>query len=218
MKTKFLFLSTLFLFCFSFSVKAQNDYYFCASAGKYYLPLASLNEQLKGMGTTSGFGNANGFGVDWGYKTIYNSSSSFSGDVTGILTYNYLMPQKISSAGDSVKFQLNGYNMQLDWASFQWFGNDNITFTGGLAWAFGRLKVTENSAKGTTTYLNKYIGPEFRLEFNVRLADFFYVGLRYAYRDDITKTGWKKSGVDNPDLTGTRMSGTMIGAFIGFGN
>ena len=216
MKTKIFFPVLITLLSFSFSLRAQNTYYLAFAGAKYYLPVASLNSQLKTMGTSTGFADAKALGVDAGYKTDGSSSSGFSGKITGLLSFHYLQKQNISSPGDSLKFTLGGYNMQFDWASFEWLGSDNFTLTGGLAWAFGRLKVTENTAQGTTTFFNKYVGPEFRLEMNIRLGGFFYAGVRYAYRYDFSKTGWTRSGINNADLTGTRLSGTMIGFFVGF--
>ncbi len=212
MRTKSFFFILSFLVCFS--ANAQDaDSYIVASGGYYFLPIASLNSQLSTMGIKKGFGNATGLGLDYGYQADEDET------INGFFSYHYLLPQNISTPDNSLKFRLNGYNAQFDLGSYDWVATDNITLTGGIAWSFGRLKATENSPQGTTTFTNKYIAPEYRLEFNVRLGGFFYAGIRYAYRDDISKTGWKRSGVESvPDLTGTRLSGTMLGAFIGFGN
>jgi hypothetical protein len=135
-----------------------------------------------------------------------------------LLSFHYLIPQHFSNANDSLKVSFNGYNSQFDLLGADVVKSEKITVTGGLGWAFGRIKVTEESAPGKSTFLNKYFAPEGRFECNVRLWEHFYIGLRYAYRADITKTRWTKSGVNTVDLPATNMSGTMLGAFIGYGN
>ena len=107
-----------------------------------------------------------------------------------MLSFNYLLPQEVTSSNDSVKFKLNGYNFQFDLVSFDFLQSDNIVLTGGLAWAFGRLKMTETLGSNVTTFTNPYFDPQLRLEFHVRLGDHFYIGLRGAYRYDWGKTAW----------------------------
>jgi hypothetical protein len=217
------------LLLFSFSANAQKSdtsktytYYFAAAGGYYFLPIASLNSQLNAIGIKPGFKNSAAIGFDYGYKSDKGKKAT----VTALFSFHYLPTQYINTVTDSIKFRLNGFNMQLDWLSFNWIKSDNLTLTGGLAWVYGRLRVKQDS-RITTISTNAYTGPEFRLEFNVRFLGHFYAGVRYAYRDDISKTGWKRtyenyllgngSYVTGIFLGGTRLSGTMIGAFIGFG-
>ena len=200
----------------SSSSDTYNQHSYWGAAGAYYfLPLASLNSQLSSYGFTSGFTAAKGVGIDRGGEA---SSDKLKLPVVIYLSYHYLLPQEISSHNDSLKMKLNGYNFQFDFMGFNFLNSEQFSFTAGLAWAFGRLKATENSPTGTTTYLDKYFGPQLRTEFNVMLGNHFYIGARASYRADVTKTGWSRSGVTtNPDLVGTRLSGMMAGAFIGFG-
>src|ERR1041385_7986677 len=128
MKTKIFIPAFIILFSFSFSLRAQNTYYLAFAGAKYYLPIASLNAQLKEMGVSTGFTDANAFGIDAGYKTDASGSNGFSGKVTGLLSFHYLQKQNISSPGDSLKFNLAGYNMQFDWASFEWLGSEHYSY------------------------------------------------------------------------------------------
>lgn len=184
-------------------------------AGAYYfLPLASVNAQLSSWGFKSGFTNAIGVGIDRGGEA---RSNRFKLPFVTYVSYHYLLPQEISTSGDSSKMKLNGYNFQFDFLGANYLNSEKVSLTAGIAWAFGRLKATENTSQGTTTFINGYFAPQLRAEFNVRIGDHFYLGARASYRYDVTKTGWKKSGVNNPDLVPTNMSGTMVGAFVGYG-
>ena len=188
--------------------------YLAAGMGYYFLPIASLNAQLSDMGIKTGFANAIGLGLDYGTKT---TTAKLERGLTSLFSYHYLLPQDVSTSDQALKFSLNGYNAQFDLVSGSWLNSDKLTLMGGLGWAFGRLKVTEESSTGETVFLNKYFAPEFRMEFNVRLLNHLYVGIRYAYRKDWTTSGWSRSGAYAPMLGGTNMSGSMAGAFIGYG-
>ncbi len=192
----------------------KHAYWAAAGAGYYFLPLAPVNAQLGAMGIKTGFTNAIGLGIERGYSVV---TSKLSHAITGMMSFHYLLPQHISSSGDSLKASLNGYNAQFDLIGANFLKSETMTLTGGLGWAFGRLKLVENALSAKTTYLNKYFAPELRLEFNVRLAEHFFIGLRYAYRYDITRWRWTKSGSNTMDLPSTDMSGTTVGAFIGYG-
>ena len=134
------------------------------------------------------------------------------------LGYHYLLPQEITTGGDSLKMKLNGYNFQFDFLGWNYLNNDGMNFSLGLGWAFGRLKATENSSAGTTTFKNTYFAPELRMEYNVLLGEHFYIGARAAYRFDLTNTSWSREGVTStPNLPSTQMHGAMVGAFVGFG-
>ena len=216
-----------FAFLFSVSLFAQEKvedktptatethYYFAAGFGYYFLPMASVKARYTSVGVNMPDGTMMmGFGVDRGYSTL---TSKLTHSVTGLFSFHYLLPERFSDAKDSIKVAFNGYNAQFDLLGANFVKSQIITLTGGLGWAFGRIKVTEETAAGKSTFLNKYFAPEGRFEFNVRLAEHFYIGLRYAYRADITKTRWTRSGSNTQDLPTTNMSGTMIGAFIGYG-
>jgi hypothetical protein len=193
----------------------ESHQYTAGGFGYYFLPLASVKARYTSAGVDMPDGTSMiGVGLDYGYNSI---SSKLDHGVTGLLSFHYLLPQHFSSPGDTVKVAFNGYNAQFDLLGANFLKSQKVTLTGGLAWAFGRIKVTEETALGKSTFLNNYFAPEGRLEFNVRLADHFYIGARYAYRADITKTRWTRSGVNTPDLPTTNMSGTMVGAFIGYG-
>ncbi|MCX6310099.1 MAG: hypothetical protein NT084_00480 [Bacteroidetes bacterium] len=192
----------------------ETHAYFAAGCSYYFLPLASVNAQLESMGLKKGFTSAIGLGLDRGYASV---TSKLTHAVTGLMSFHYLLPQESGSAGDSIKATLNGYNAQFDLLGANFLKSQTVTFTGGLGWAFGRLKLTENKNGAKTTFLDKYFAPELRVEFNVRLADHFFIGLRYAYRYDVTKKSWSVSGANPTNLAATDMSGTMIGAFIGYG-
>jgi hypothetical protein len=224
MKTKFL----LCIATLSFSVGAraydgkpvpkvdtENSHNYWGAAGAYYmLNMTNLNSQLKTWGFNTGFGNAMAVGIDRGGEA---TSDEFKFPFVTYLSYHYLLPQEISSVGDSLKMKLNGYNCQFDFLALNYLNSETASFTAGIAWAFGRLKATENVPGGTTTFINSYFAPQIRTELNFRLGDHFYVGARASYRFDVTKTAWTKSGINSPDLAPTSLSGAMFGAFIGFG-
>ncbi|CAN5300828.1 hypothetical protein BH09BAC5_BH09BAC5_00590 [soil metagenome] len=196
-------------------IAQETHSYFGAGVGYYFLPMANVNAHFADLGVSiANTTQMIGVGIDRGYNTV---TSKFSHGVTGLMSFHYLLPQKFNGVGDSVKVSFNGYNAQFDLLGANFVKSEIITLTGGLGWAFGRVKVTEETNAGKTVFLNKYFAPEGRFEFNVRFAEHFFIGLRYAYRADITKSRWTKSGVNSPDLPGTNMSGTMIGAFIGYG-
>jgi hypothetical protein len=220
---KYILLSFALLFsCSLFAQKVDRDEkvtvpdeihgYRGLAGGYYFLPIASLNEHIMYRGASTGFTNAIGVGYDRGW--LYTTPELEGRYLTAFLSFHYLLPQEVKS--DSASFKLNGYNAQFDLLGWNFIGSDQVTITGGLAWAFGRLKMTEDEAGAVTKFTNPYFAPEARLEFNVRLGDHFHVGVRGAYRHDITKTSWKRSGSAS-DLPGTRLSGTMAGAFIGWG-
>ncbi|CAN5912162.1 hypothetical protein BH11BAC7_BH11BAC7_03220 [soil metagenome] len=194
----------------------ETHNYTAGSIGYYFLPLASVKAYYAGMGVNMGDGTQMiGVGLDRGYNTLTNKLDN---GITGLLSFHYLLPLHFSNTNNTTKIDLNGYNAQFDLLGANFIKSQVITFTGGLGWAFGRVKVTEQTVTGKSTFLNKYFAPEGRVEFNVRFLDHFYVGLRYAYRADITKTRWvRSSGASSTDLPTTNMSGTMVGAFIGYG-
>ena len=197
------------------SGSSDSHGYNVIGAGYYFLPLASVNSQLGAEGFKSGFNHAIGVGLEGcGTSPIQNMNST---EVL-YLSFHYLLPQEITDATGLLKSKLNGYNAQFDIVGFNFVHSDNVILTAGLAWAFGRLKLTETDGSNTTTYINKYFAPQLRAEFSVRLGSSFYMGVRASYRDDITHTGWKKTGALAPDLPGTRLSGTMAGVFIGIGH
>lgn len=197
-------------------VDTENSHSYTGLAGAYYfLPLASVNEQLMSYGFKNGFKNAIGVGIDRGGEA---SSDQFKLPFVTYMAFHYLLPQDLSAHGDSLKARLNGYNFQFDFLGWNYLNSETMSFTAGIAWAFGRLKVTEKSPVGTTTFLDKYFGPQLRTEFNVMLGDHFYLGARASYRFDLTKTAWSREGVASAeDLAPTQMNGTMVGAFIGYG-
>ena len=221
------FLAYSFAFLFSASLCAQERVgqntptaeethnYFAGSFNYYFLPMASVNAHYTAMGVSMPDQTLMmGVGLDRGWNTI---TSKLDHAVTGLLSFHYLIPQHFNNANDSIKVSFNGYNAQFDLLGANFVKSEIITLTGGLGWAFGRVKVTEEIGSAKTTYLNKYFAPEGRFEFNVRFLEHFYVGVRYAYRADITKTLWMRSGSSSQDLPTTNMSGTMVGAFIGYG-
>jgi hypothetical protein len=233
MKTRFIFCAAALAFSFqawSFDgkwklsfpgkprpkVDTENSHNYTAAAGAYYfLPLGSLNAQLRSYGFTTGFTNAIGVGIDRGGEA---TSDQFKFPFVTYLAFHYLLPQEISAHNDSLKMKLNGYNFQFDFLAFNYLNSETMSFTAGIAWAFGRLKATENSPAGTTTFLDKYFGPQLRTEFNVCLGEHFYIGARASYRYDLTKTSWSRSGVASvDDLPATQLSGAMVGVFIGYG-
>jgi hypothetical protein len=193
----------------------ETHSYWAAGFGYYFLPMANVKAHFNDHGViANGQTEMIGLGIDRGYNTI---TSKLSHSITGLLSFHYLLPLNFKSADDSVKVAFNGYNAQFDLLGANFLKSQKFTLTGTLGWAFGRIKVTEETFAGKTIFLNKYFAPEGRFEFNVRMADHFYLGVRYAYRADITKTRWTKTGVNSKDLPGTNMSGTMLGAFIGYG-
>jgi hypothetical protein len=229
MKTKLFFLSALFCFCFFHLVNAQkmeidttgDDYYLCASSGYYFIPIASINSQLSKLGQLSTPGIKQGFTnpVGVGFDFVHKSKSRIT--IAGLFSYNYLFPQHMHITNNSWKFTLKGYNLQLDLVSFDWVKSDKITLTGGLACVYGRLMLIQDS-RCETVSTNSYIGPEVRIEFNYRLGDQYYIGVRSAYRYDVSSTDWKISypnflagcGSTGISLGGTHLSGIMIGLCI----
>jgi hypothetical protein len=220
------FLAYSFAFFFGATLSAQERVgetptaeethtYNAGSFGYYFLPMASVNARYSALGVNMPDKTMMmAVGFDRGYNTLTNK---FDNGITGVLSFHYLLPQHFSNANDSIKVSFNGYNAQFDLLGANFIKSSTVTLTGGLGWAFGRVKVTEQVGGAKTTFLNKYFAPEGRFEFNVRFLEHFYVGVRYAYRADITKTRWLRSGSSSQDLPGTNMSGTMIGAFIGYG-
>lgn len=193
----------------------ETHSYTAAGFGYYFLPMAGVKAHYTDMGVNAaGQTMMMGVGIDRGYNTITNKLDH---GITGMLSFHYLLPLNFKSAGDSVKVAFNGYNAQFDLLGANYLQSEIFTLTGTLGWAFGRIKVTEETPAGKSVFLNKYFAPEGRFEFNVRLAEHFYLGVRYAYRADITKTRWTRTGANTKDLPGTNMSGTMLGAFIGYG-
>lgn len=193
----------------------ETHNYTAGSFNYYFLPMASVKARYTNVGVSMPDETQMiGVGIDRGYNTLTNKLNN---GVTGLLSFHYLIPQHFRNANDSIKVSFNGYNAQFDLLGANFLKSHTLTLTGGLGWAFGRVKVTEETAAGKTIHLNKYFAPEGRLEFNIRFLDHFYVGVRYAYRADITKTRWVRSGPQTTDLPTTNMSGTMIGAFIGYG-
>ena len=183
-------------------------------AGAYYfLPLASVNAQLKDFGYTSGFTNAMAVGLDRGGKV---RSDEFIFPFVTYLSLHYLLPQEISTANDSLRMKLNGYNFQFDFLGLDYSNSDHATLTAGIAWAFGRLKATQTGDVGSSVFTNGYFAPQIRMEFNYRFGKYFYVGVRAAYRLDVTKPGWTETGITSPHLVNTKLDGAMMGAFIGF--
>ncbi|MDQ3110451.1 MAG: hypothetical protein M3R17_11205 [Bacteroidota bacterium] len=215
-----------FAFLFSVSLAAQEKVgdtptaeethnYFAGSFNYYFLPMASVKARYTALGVDMPDGTMMiGVGLDRGYNTITNKLDN---GITGLLSFHYLLPQHFSNANDSIKVSFNGYNAQFDLLGINFVKSEIITVTGGLGWSFGRVKVMEEIGGAKTTFLNKYFAPQGRFEFNVRFLEHFYIGVRYAYRADITKTRWTRTGVNSQDLQGVNMSGTMIGAFIGYG-
>jgi hypothetical protein len=192
----------------------ETHSYFAIGGAYYMLPLTDVNHHLDLMGIKTGFDNAIGVGLERGYTTI---TSKLSHAVTGMFAFHYLLPQHLSSPGDSVKESLNGYNAQFDLLGANFLKSEKMVLTTSLGWAFGRLKVTENEGANKTIFLNKYFAPEIRFEYNVRLADHFYVGVRDAYRFDLTNPNWSRDGADMLNINQTKMHGNMFGAFIGYG-
>jgi hypothetical protein len=192
----------------------ETHSYFAAGGAYYFLPLDQVNDHLNVMGIKTGFQNAIGVGLERGYSTV---TSKLTHAITGMLAFHYLLPQHVNSPGDSVKATLNGYNAQFDLIGANFLKSEKTTLTAGLGWAFGRLKLTENAGSTKTIFLNKYFAPELRFEFNVRLADHFYIGIRDAYRFDITNPAWLKNGPSGLNINTTKMNGNMVGAFIGYG-
>jgi hypothetical protein len=219
-----------FMFLFSTQLFAQKDppaeesttptaeethNYTAASIGYYFLPMASVKAHYVSRGVNMPEGTQMiGVGIDRGYMTLTNKLDN---GVTGLFSFHYLIPQHFNNSNDSIKVSFNGYNAQFDLLGANFVKSSTLTITGGLGWAFGRIKVTEQTGDGKSTFLNKYFAPEGRLEVNIRLFEHFYIGARYAYRGDITKTRWVRTGPSTSDLPNTNMSGTMVGAFIGYG-
>ncbi len=194
----------------------ESHSYTGAGFGYYYLPFASLDAHFSGLGVnTDAASMMMGFGIDRGHNTL---TSKLTHSVTSLMSFHYLLPLEFNSLNDSLKVRFNGYNAQFDLFGINFVKSQMVTFTGGLGWAFGRIKVTEEAATGKSVFLNKYFATEGRIELNVRLIEHFYIGARYAYRADLTKTRWTRTGANAKDLPGVNMSGTMIGAFIGYGN
>ena len=178
-----LFFTAQLIFIFSFSLRAQNNYYLDFSGSKafnsqqplrrvddksvqnywaisgadYMLPLSTVNSQLYTIGFASGFNNAMAVGLDrFGEAT----SDEFTFPFVTYLSYHYLMPQEISTANDSLHMKLNGYNCQFDFLGLDYLKSDHALLTAGIAWAFGRLKATETSVAGKTIFINSYFAPE----------------------------------------------------------
>ncbi|HET6992809.1 MAG TPA: hypothetical protein VFJ43_15855, partial [Bacteroidia bacterium] len=116
--------------------------YFAAGGAYYMLSLNEVNDHLSLMGIKTGFQNAIGVGLERGYTTV---TSKLTHAVTGMIAFHYLLPQHLSSAGDSIKESLNGYNAQFDFLGANFLKSEKVNLTAGLGWAFGRVKVTENA-------------------------------------------------------------------------
>lgn len=226
MKKNYFRLLLLFLFCglIGFPLQARSvrghyrnirSAYIAPAASYYFLPAASLNVQMKSLGTTSGFANPIGLGIDYGghYSTARHDPGACS-----LYSLHLLFPQEIRSANDSIRFMMKGYSAQFDFANVDFVESQRVTFTIGLAWAFGRLKVVEETEGGSSSFYNSCFAPQLRTELTCWPAKHFAIGIRAAYRHDISKTGWKQTGAARPDpLAGTRLSGTTVDFYIGFG-
>ena len=212
------FFALVFFFATPSAVRAQSgdkSFYIGPGASYNMLPIASLNAQIHDFGFSSGFANPIGVGIDYGGH--YTSDKVCA---TSLYSFHWLLPQDISLSDTTGNFsmKMKGYLAQFDIFNFDFVRADNICFTAGLAWAFGRIRVDESSPAGSTTFTNTFFAPQFRTEFNVKLGGHFYIGARAAYRDDVTKSAWAQSGIHATDLAPTNFSGWTFGGFIGFGN
>lgn len=189
--------------------------YFVPAASYHFLPLGSLNVQVKSLGTSSGFSNPIGLGIDYGG---HYSSTRYDPGACSLYSFHLLLPQTIKSANDSIRFLMKGYNAQFDFINTDFVKTQRVTFTAGLSWSFGRLKVVEETAGASSSFYNPYFAPQLRTELTIWVSKHFVVGVRAAYRHDISKTGWKQTGAPRPDpLAGTRFSGTTAGFYLGYG-
>jgi hypothetical protein len=220
-------LSTVLIVLLSIQICYGNEYrkrgrivniranYWAVSGAYYFLPLASLNAQMETMGFTKGFSSAMSIGLDYGG---HFSTTRYNAGTCSLYSFHMLMPQRISSANDSIEFLMKGYAAQFDLLNLDFVETQKITVTIGLAWAFGRVKLVQETRGGSSSFYNSYFGPQLRTEFTGWIGKHLAVGVRAAYRHDWTRTGWKATGmVRSQSPAGTRWSGTSVGAYIGFG-
>ncbi|MBI3511086.1 MAG: hypothetical protein HY064_10520 [Bacteroidetes bacterium] len=197
----------------SFAQLSDTHSYTAISTGIYLPNLATLNSVPSGTYKLGGFSNPLGIGIDRGATA---KSEKLNHAAVTLLSFQYLLPQTISN--DSVSFKLNGYHVLLDIVGFNFLKSDNAVFTGGIAWCFGRFKVTENQKGNVSTFLDPYFDPVLRLQLHVRLGDHFYIGARAGYQyDGFFNSAWKKSGSTSDVFPALDMSGVNSSFFIGFG-
>lgn len=196
--------------------------YWGVGAGYYQLPIASLNSHLKyNYNLTEGFNsNVMYVGLERGRMSHVASGLSAQFNSAGFSAFHYLLPQTITtpadSSGNTVDFTLRGWNMQWDGSSFDLLKSEKLVFTAGLGFCWGRTRIIRTDASGDTDYRNPYFNPMVRTELSVNLFDHISFGVRAAYRHDWSKTRWKIKEGNGPELPGTRLSGSMFGAFIAF--
>ncbi|MGL5890831.1 MAG: hypothetical protein ACRC3B_13140, partial [Bacteroidia bacterium] len=194
--------------------------YFGVGAGYYQLPIASLNAHLKyNFNLAEGF-NSNVMYVGLERGRISHINSSYEFNAAGMMGFHYLLPQTITTpadtSGKTIDFTLRGWNVQWDGSSFDLLKSEKVVFTAGLGFCWGRTRIIRTDATGDTDYRNPYFNPMVRTELSVNLFDHLALGVRAAYRHDWSKTRWKIKDGNGPELPGTRLSGSMFGAFIAF--
>ncbi len=192
--------------------------YWGVGAGFYQLPIASLNSHLQYKYVmTEGFNsNVMYVGLERGRMSHVASGASVEFNSAGFTAFHYLLPQTIKSDTTGTEFTLSGWNMQWDGSSFDLLKSEKLVFTAGLGFCWGRTRIIKTDIGGETDYRNPYFNPMLRTELSVNLFDHLSFGVRAAYRHDWSKTRWKIKDGNGPELPGTRLSGSMFGAFIAF--
>jgi hypothetical protein len=190
----------------------SKRYKFCGIGVRYYrIPLASVNAFLQSQYNATAFNNVlPAVGLELGVSDLFVISNLRR--TLSRLSLHFYQPQVISTA--TASFKLSGAELYADVYSGDFIASNQLNLSLGLAWCFGRFQITQTDITGTTTFSNPYFIPVLQTEGNVILFKRMLIGIRYFYRHDWSKTGWKRKSGNATDLPGTRLSGGSANAFL----
>ncbi len=191
---------------------SSTRYRFCGIGIRYYrMPLASVNAFLQSQYNATAFNNVMpAVGLELGLSDHFLVSNLRR--TLSRLSLHFYQPQVISTT--TASFKLSGAEVYVDVYSGDFIASNQFNLSLGLAWCFGRFRLTQTDITGTTTFSNPYFMPVVQTEGNIILFNRLLIGIRYFYRHDWSKTGWKRKSGNAIDLPGTRLSGGSANAFL----
>jgi hypothetical protein len=212
MKTRFI-LIFLFATLFSFgqdSSRVSVFNFISVSGGQFQLDLSSLNSQLKTWGTTQTFQPVNTLGINCRGNLLTGRKGSFD----AALCLEKVLPQ-IISAGDSLKFSLNGWHIMTSLYGIRIVDRKHFVFTAGPGIDWGNVKIIRTLEGAKTHYNNPFISPFARAEMRVMFWKIM-LGMRVSYRYEITKGEWTPEEQGRPSLPDSQSTGYGLQFFIGY--